>query len=158
MPTTEFCVYNQTRASFLTPRVTVIDAQSEPLKAVKALIEGLAPGADAGLWLVLLTPALALLPASLVDRGPSGTPRVTLFPAAVVALDPFVWESFENSLAMATVVTGVSLVLGVALARARLEAHAVDATRAIAGASLGPGTMSLSSCAPIMTSSGARAY
>lgn len=48
MSTTEFCVYNQTRASFLTPRVTVI---SEPLKAVKALIEGLAPDADAGLWL-----------------------------------------------------------------------------------------------------------
>lgn len=48
MPTTEFCVYNQTRASFLTARVTVI---SEPLKAVKALIEGLAPDADAGLWL-----------------------------------------------------------------------------------------------------------
>jgi hypothetical protein len=51
MSTTEFCVYNQTRASFLTPRVTVIDAQSEPLKAVKALIEGLAPDAIAGLWL-----------------------------------------------------------------------------------------------------------
>jgi hypothetical protein len=51
MSTTEFCVYNQTRASFLTPRVTVIDAQSEPLKAVKALIEGLAPDANAGLWL-----------------------------------------------------------------------------------------------------------
>lgn len=51
MSTTEFCVYNQTRASFLTSRVTVIDAQSEPLKAVKVLIEGLAPDASAGLWL-----------------------------------------------------------------------------------------------------------
>lgn len=51
MPPTEFCVYNQTRESFLTSRVTVIDAQSEPLRAVKVLIEGLAPDADSGLWL-----------------------------------------------------------------------------------------------------------
>ena len=47
----EFCVYNETRENLLAPRVTVIDPRSDPLKAVKVLIEGLAPNADAGLWL-----------------------------------------------------------------------------------------------------------
>jgi hypothetical protein len=51
MPTQEYCVYNETRESLLIPRVTVIDTKSEPLKAVKVLIEGLAPNADSGLWL-----------------------------------------------------------------------------------------------------------
>lgn len=51
MPTQEFCVYNETRENLLTPRVTVIDTKSEPLKAVKVLIEGLGPNAQSGLWL-----------------------------------------------------------------------------------------------------------
>jgi hypothetical protein len=51
MQTKEFCVYNETRENFLSPKVTVIDTKSDPLKAVKALIEGLGPNAETGLWL-----------------------------------------------------------------------------------------------------------
>lgn len=51
MPNQEYCVYNETQENLLTPRVTVIDTKSEPLKAVKVLIEGLGPNAQAGLWL-----------------------------------------------------------------------------------------------------------
>ncbi|HEY6488660.1 MAG TPA: hypothetical protein VIY99_06010 [Terracidiphilus sp.] len=51
MPTQEYCVYNETQENLLTPRVTVIDTRSEPLKAVKVLIEGLGPNAQSGLWL-----------------------------------------------------------------------------------------------------------
>jgi hypothetical protein len=51
MPIKEFSVYNETRENFLSTRVTVIDTKSEPLKAVKALIEGLAPNTETGLWL-----------------------------------------------------------------------------------------------------------
>jgi hypothetical protein len=51
MQTREYSVYNETRENFLSTRVTVIDTKSEPLKAVKALIEGLAPNTETGLWL-----------------------------------------------------------------------------------------------------------
>jgi hypothetical protein len=51
MPANEYCVYNETGENFLVPRVTAIDTRVEPLKAVKVLIEGLAPNADTGLWL-----------------------------------------------------------------------------------------------------------
>ncbi len=47
----EYCAYNETRANLVAPRVSLIDTRSDPLKAVKVLIEGLAPNADAGLWL-----------------------------------------------------------------------------------------------------------
>jgi len=51
MASTEYCVFNETRSSCLISRVTVIDAQAEPLKAVKALIEGLTPNTSSALWL-----------------------------------------------------------------------------------------------------------
>jgi hypothetical protein len=51
MQTKEFCVYNETRENFLSPKVTVIDTKSDPLRAVKVLIEGLGPNAETGLWL-----------------------------------------------------------------------------------------------------------
>lgn len=51
MQTKEYTVYNETRENFLSTRVTVIDTKSEPLRAVKALIEGLAPNTETGLWL-----------------------------------------------------------------------------------------------------------
>jgi hypothetical protein len=51
MQTKELCVYNETRENFLSSRVTVIDSKSDPLKGIKALIEGLGPHAEAGLWL-----------------------------------------------------------------------------------------------------------
>jgi hypothetical protein len=51
MSTREYCVYNETRENLLSARVAFIDTRSDPLKAVKVLIEGLAPNADTGLWL-----------------------------------------------------------------------------------------------------------
>lgn len=69
MPTTEYCLYNETRSSCLTTRVTVIDAQSEPLKAVKALIEGLEPATDSS-----ATPALWLNPLKSVPSVPRLSP------------------------------------------------------------------------------------
>lgn len=51
MQTKELCVYNETRENFMSSRVTVIDSKSDPLKGIKALIEGLGPHAEAGLWL-----------------------------------------------------------------------------------------------------------
>lgn len=51
MQSQEFCVYNETRENVLTSRVTVIDTKADPLKAVKALIEGLGSHQEAGLWL-----------------------------------------------------------------------------------------------------------
>jgi hypothetical protein len=59
MQSKEFCVYNETRENVLSSRVTVIDTKMDPLKMVKALIEGpgagLGPGEGAnhgaGLWL-----------------------------------------------------------------------------------------------------------
>ena len=53
MPPTphEYCVYNETRENLLSFRVAVVDTRSEPLRAVKVLIEGLAPNAATGLWL-----------------------------------------------------------------------------------------------------------
>jgi hypothetical protein len=47
----EYCAYNETRANLVAPRVSLIDTRSDPLKAVKVLIEGLVPNADIGLWL-----------------------------------------------------------------------------------------------------------
>jgi uncharacterized protein len=51
MQTKEFCAYNETRENFLSSRVTVIDSKSDPLGGIKALIEGLGPNQEAGLWL-----------------------------------------------------------------------------------------------------------
>lgn len=51
MSTPEYCVYNETRENVLTLRVAFLDTRSDPLRAVKVLIEGLAPNADTGLWL-----------------------------------------------------------------------------------------------------------
>jgi hypothetical protein len=51
MSTPEYCVYNETRNHLLAPRVAALDTRTDPLKAVKVLIEGLAPNAATGLWL-----------------------------------------------------------------------------------------------------------
>jgi hypothetical protein len=48
---TEYCVYNETRDHLLAPRVAALDTRTDPLRAVKVLIEGLAPNAATGLWL-----------------------------------------------------------------------------------------------------------
>ena len=75
--------------------------------------------------LVFLAPALARSPAAVFDigPGPDSRPRFSLFPLALAALDPLVWTSLWNSLAVATLATAASLAIGVAagdiLARSR---------------------------------------
>jgi hypothetical protein len=51
MPIKEYCVYNETRESLLSSRVSIVDTKSDPLNMLKALMEGPAPNAEAGLWL-----------------------------------------------------------------------------------------------------------
>jgi iron(III) transport system permease protein len=81
------------------------------------LLRWLGRWAGTGLWVAVLAPALALVPAAVLDRGAGGTVRPTLFPLALAALDPFLWESARNSVAVALCVTLGSLVLGISLAR-----------------------------------------
>lgn len=80
-------------------------------------LRGLGRWAGMGLWLVVLAPALALVPAAVLDRGPAGEVRASVFPLALGALDPFVWDCLRNSLAVAVAVSAGSLALGVHLAR-----------------------------------------
>jgi ABC-type Fe3+ transport system permease subunit len=72
-----------------------------------------APGV---LWLLTVAPVIALALAVVADRGPAGQVRITLFPLALLALDPFVWTCVRNSVIFAVVVSGISLVVGVGLA------------------------------------------
>ncbi len=67
--------------------------------------------------LVTLLPAVALAIATLVDRGPDGEPRLSLFPIALLAFDPFAWTCARNSLIFASAVTAFSLLAGVGLAQ-----------------------------------------
>jgi ABC-type Fe3+ transport system permease subunit len=64
--------------------------------------------------LLAFVPVAALLPAALVDRGPSGQVRGTLFPAALVLLDDLTWECIRPSVLAAGAAALVSLGLGVA--------------------------------------------
>src|SRR4051794_35376233 len=81
------------------------------------LVRWLGRWAGTGLWVAVLAPALALVPAAVLDRGPGGTVRATLLPLALAAFDPFLWDCTRNSVAVAVVVAFGSLVLGTALAR-----------------------------------------
>jgi len=67
------------------------------------------------LRLILIAPVVAVSMAILVDRGPSGNARLSLFPIALMALDPFVWTCFRNSLIFAGVSATSALILGVGL-------------------------------------------
>jgi ABC-type Fe3+ transport system permease subunit len=70
-----------------------------------------------GLLLVaLLIPSLASWPSALLDRGPDGSPRVSAFPIALAAFDPFVWTCARNSAAAAGLVACGSMVIGMGLA------------------------------------------
>jgi ABC-type Fe3+ transport system permease subunit len=80
------------------------------------VIRWLGRWAGTGLWVVVLAPALALLPAAVLDRGPGGTVRPTLFPMALSALDPLLWDCVRNSVTVAVIVAVGSVVLGTALA------------------------------------------
>lgn len=80
-------------------------------------VRGLVRWAGAVLWAAALLPAPALVAAAWLDRGPDGAGRPTVFPAALSALDPYVWDAARNSLAMAAAVTAAARVVGVGLAR-----------------------------------------
>jgi hypothetical protein len=80
-------------------------------------IRGLGRGATAGLWIVALIPALGLILASVLDRGPTGLVRISAFPMALEVWDPFVRDCLWNSVAVASVVAMGSLVMGIGLAR-----------------------------------------
>jgi len=69
------------------------------------------------LGLMLLAPVLALLPAAVLDIGPApeSRTRFSVFPLALAALDPLIWTSLWNSVAVAAIVAVGSLVIGVAL-------------------------------------------
>ena len=69
------------------------------------------------LGLVLLAPVLALLPAAVLDIGPEpeARTRFSVFPLALAALDPLIWTSLWNSVAVAVIVAVGSLVIGVTL-------------------------------------------
>jgi iron(III) transport system permease protein len=84
---------------------------------VMRVVRWVARWAGTGLWVAVLAPALALVPGAVLDRAPDGTVRFTLFPLALAALDPLIWDSARNSLAAALAVTLGSLVLGTAVAR-----------------------------------------
>jgi ABC-type Fe3+ transport system permease subunit len=65
--------------------------------------------------LLTILPAVALTIAVFIDRGLDGEPRPSLFPIALLALDPFAWTCASNSLIFATMVTGLALIGGVGL-------------------------------------------
>lgn len=52
MDNKHYYAYNQTKECFLSGALTLVDAGREPLKVLKILIEGLAPNAKSGLWLI----------------------------------------------------------------------------------------------------------
>ena len=79
--------------------------------------------AGTGLWFVVLAPALALVPAAFLDRGPDGAVHPTLLPVALTALDPFVWDAVRNSVTLAAAVAAAAMVIGVGLARAMVRAR-----------------------------------
>ena len=78
------------------------------LRGMRSVTRGL-------LGLLTVVPVVALVLAVLLDRGPTGEVRVSIFPMALLALDPFVWTCARNSLIFAVVVTATSLVAGVGL-------------------------------------------
>jgi iron(III) transport system permease protein len=61
-------------------------------------------------------PLAALVLAAVVDRGPRGALRLSLFPLALTLLDDYVWECARNSIAVAALAAAVSLGLGLGLA------------------------------------------
>jgi ABC-type Fe3+ transport system permease subunit len=97
--------------------MTGIDRVASKRNVCMGLIRRAARVAGLVLWFILLAPALVLVPAAFVDRGPAGMVRPTLFPFALATLDPFVRTASLNSLLGASVVALGSLTLGVGLAR-----------------------------------------
>jgi ABC-type Fe3+ transport system permease subunit len=64
------------------------------------------------LGLIAVAPMAAIVGAAVLDSGAESQLRVSLFPLALAALDPFVWTCFWNSLDAALAVAAVSLLSG----------------------------------------------
>ncbi len=89
MPIKEFCVYNETRESFLSSRVSVIDTRSDPLNLLKVLMEGPSPNEETGLWLnplksVPMVPRLSSYDLVYLDQDCKVVHGVALVPDAEV--------------------------------------------------------------------------
>jgi iron(III) transport system permease protein len=67
--------------------------------------------------LLALAPVAALVPAAILDRGPHGAFRGTLFPLALTLLDDWTWECVRPSVGAACAAAIVSLAIGVGLGR-----------------------------------------
>ena len=77
-------------------------------RGIKALARG-------SLGLVTVLPVATLVLGVFVDRGPGGEARLSFFPMALLALDPFVWTCAQNSVIFAGLVTATALIVGVGL-------------------------------------------
>jgi hypothetical protein len=85
MDTERYCAYNTTRDCFLSSEVTLIDTALDPLRALKVLVEGLAEGAEAGLWLMPLAnipmvPRISPFDIVYLDKNHQITQAVELLP------------------------------------------------------------------------------
>lgn len=65
--------------------------------------------------LLTMLPAIALAIALLVDFGPEGEPRLSIFPVALLAFADFTWTCARNSLLFATALTAFSLAVGMGI-------------------------------------------
>src|SRR4051794_35593944 len=69
------------------------------------------------LGLAVLAPVLLLVPAAMLDVGKDSGVRLSLFPLALSAFDPFLWTCLWNGVVLASVVTLGAVVIGVRLGR-----------------------------------------
>jgi len=69
------------------------------------------------LGLLIAGPLAAVTACALVDRGPEGEVRASLFPLALAALDPFVWTCTRQSATAAALATLLAMGAGVFLGR-----------------------------------------
>ncbi len=70
------------------------------------------------LGMLVVGPLAALGVCALVDVGPDGTTRASLFPAAVAVLDPFVWTTLRHSATVAGIASLAAIVGGTIVGRA----------------------------------------
>lgn len=76
---------------------------------------GLTRSVGLAVLLLVWLPALALIPALAVDRGPDGGPRLSPLPLALAVLDPFNLACLGHSVAAAAASAAGALVVGVAV-------------------------------------------
>ncbi|WP_165247804.1 hypothetical protein [Paludisphaera soli] len=69
------------------------------------------------LGLLVVGPPAAIAACALVDLGPDGELRATLFPVAIAALDPFVWTCLRQSATTAGLASLTAVVVGVVVGR-----------------------------------------